>query len=151
AVVEAKRATRDAREGSRQAKLYADALEKKFGQRPVIYYSNGYTVWMWDDQRYPERVVQGFYTQEELQTLVQRRKTRRMLSTAAINTETGGRACQMGAWRAMGAASDSRHRGALLVLATGTGKTRTAAGAVEMLSKSGGVKRVLFLAVRRAL
>src|SRR5690606_1310288 len=151
AVVEAKRATRDAREGSRQAKLYADALEKKFGQRPVIYYSNGYTVWMWDDQRYPERVVQGFYTQEELQTLVQRRRTRKMLSTAAINTETAGRTYQMEALRAMGDSFDSGHRGALLVMATGTGKTRTAAAAVEMLSKSGWVKRVLFLADRNAL
>src|SRR5690606_2961652 len=151
AVVEAKRATRDAREGSRQAKLYADALEKKFGQRPVIYYSNGYTVWMWDDQRYPERVVQGFYTQEELQTLVQRRTTRKTLSTTAINTETAGRTYQMEALRAMGDTFDRGHRGALLVMATGTGKTRTAAAAVEMLSKAGWVKRVLFLADRNAL
>lgn len=151
AVIEAKRSARDPRVGGQQAKLYADALQRKFGQRPVIFYSNGYTVWLWDDMQYPEREVQGFYTREELQTLVQRRSLRQQVGTAAVNMEIAGRAYQIEALRAMGDAFDRGHRGALLVMATGTGKTRTAAAAVELLSKAGWVKRVLFLADRNAL
>ena len=69
-LVEAKRTKRDARVGQQQAKLYADCLEKQFGQRPVIFYSNGYEHWMWDDVRYPPRAVQGFYKKDELQLLI---------------------------------------------------------------------------------
>ena len=67
AVVEAKRTKRDARVGQQQAKLYADCLEKQFGQRPVIFYTNGYEHWLWDDASYPPRAVQGFYTKAELE------------------------------------------------------------------------------------
>jgi len=61
-LVEAKRTRRDARVGQQQAKLYADCLEQQFGQRPVIFYSNGYEHWLWDDASYPPRPVQGFRT-----------------------------------------------------------------------------------------
>jgi len=61
ALVEAKKTKRDARVGQQQAKLYADCLEAKFGQRPIIFYSNGYQHWMWDDLSHPPRAVQGFY------------------------------------------------------------------------------------------
>ena len=68
-MVEAKRTKRDARVGQQQAKLYADCLEKQFGQRPIIFYSNGYEHWIWDDQNYPPRSVQGFYAKDELERL----------------------------------------------------------------------------------
>jgi type I restriction enzyme R subunit len=71
ALVEAKRTRRDSRVGQQQAKLYADCLEAKFGQRPIIFYSNGYEHWIWDDASYPPRAVQGFFKKQELELLIQ--------------------------------------------------------------------------------
>ena len=85
AVVEAKRTTKSATEGQQQAKLYADCLEKMYGQRPVIFYSNGYEHWMWDDASYPPRSVQGFFKKPELELLVQRRGSRKKLAETVIN------------------------------------------------------------------
>ena len=76
-LVEAKRTRRDPREGRQQAKLYADCLEQEFGQRPAIFYTNGYETWLWDDERYPPRGVQGFHTKDELALLINRRMSRR--------------------------------------------------------------------------
>lgn len=83
--VEAKRTKRDPRVGQQQARLYADCLEARFGQRPVIFYSNGYERWIWDDLNYPPRSVQGFYAKDELERLIQRRSTRVPLCSAEIN------------------------------------------------------------------
>ena len=85
AVVEAKRTERDARVGQQQAKLYADCLERQFGQRPVIFYSNGYEHWLWDDASYPPRAVQGFYKKAELELLIQRRSSRKPLAARPID------------------------------------------------------------------
>jgi type I restriction enzyme, R subunit len=84
-LVEAKRTKREPRIGQQQAKLYADCLEKQFGQRPVIFYSNGYDHWIWDDVNYPPRSVQGFYKKTELELLIQRRAMRKSLGEAKIN------------------------------------------------------------------
>ena len=84
-LVEAKRTKCDARQGQQQAKLYADCLEAKFGQRPVIFYTNGYEHWIWDDASYPPRQVSGFYTQTELALLIQRRVSRLSLATVATD------------------------------------------------------------------
>ena len=84
-LIEAKRTKRSPQEGEHQAKLYADCLQAMFGQRPVIFYSNGYEHWIWDDRNYPPRQVQGFYKKAELELLIQRRTTRRTLQEASIN------------------------------------------------------------------
>lgn len=151
AVVEAKRTLRDARVGAHQAKLYADCLEQAFGQRPVIFYTNGFDACIWDDTQYPPREVFGFYTRDELQTLVNRRRSREPLSEAPINEAITDRYYQREAIRAVGEALENNHREALLVMATGTGKTRVAASIIDLLSKAGWIKRVLFLADRNAL
>jgi len=151
AVVEAKRTRRDAEEGRRQGKIYADILEQMHGQRPVIFYTNGYESYLWDDTHYPPRRVFGFYTKAELQTLLQRRTHRRDLRTEPLNASIAGRYYQTEALRAVAEALHRGQRAALLVMATGTGKTRTAAALVDLLSKAGWVKRVLFLADRTAL
>ncbi|MFI7059857.1 DEAD/DEAH box helicase family protein [Kribbella sp. NPDC050124] len=152
AVVEAKRTRKSAQVGQQQAKLYADCLEAQFGRRPVIFYTNGYEHWIWDDAAgYPPREVQGFYTRDELELMVQRRQTRQPLSGAAVNTETAGRAYQVRAIKAVGDAFDKKQREALLVMATGSGKTRTVIALVEQLMQANWVKRVLFLADRTAL
>lgn len=151
AVVEAKRTRRDADEGRQQGKLYADALEQMHGRRPVIFYTNGFETFIWDDTHYPPRRVHGFYTKDELQTLIQRRTGRRDLRLEPLNAGIAGRHYQTEALRAIGETFHRYQRGALLVMATGTGKTRTAAALVDLLSKAGWAKRVLFLADRTAL
>lgn len=151
AVIEAKRTKRDPRVGQHQAKLYADCLEKESGQRPVIFYSNGFRTWIWDDVNYAPREVFGFYTKDELQMLIQRRTSKKVLATQTINTTITERPYQHEAIRCITERLDVNHREALLVMATGAGKTRVSASIIDLLSKANWVKRVLFLADRNAL
>lgn len=152
ALVEAKRTRRDARAGQQQAKLYADCLEAQFGRRPVIFYTNGYEHWMWDDAAYPPRAVQGFRKKAELDLLIQRRRTRQPLGEAAINPEIAGRYYQTRAIRRIGEAFEKdRDRKTLVVMATGAGKTRTVIALCDLLMRCNWVKRALFLADRVAL
>jgi len=153
-LVEAKRTRVDARKGQQQAKLYADCLEARFGQRPVIFYSNGYEHWIWDDARYPPRQIGGFYKRDELELLIQRRTSRARLAETRINTAIAGhkRPYQQRAIRAITKSfEEDGLRKALLVMATGSGKTRTVIALVDLLMRAGWVKRVLFLADRIAL
>ncbi|MFI4854812.1 MAG: DEAD/DEAH box helicase family protein, partial [Phycisphaerales bacterium JB065] len=150
-VVEAKSSTRDPEQGRQQAKLYADCLEKMHGQRPVIFYTSGYTTWIWDDQSYPPRQVAGFYKKDELERLIRRREQRQKLDVAKINGSIVERYYQKRAIGNMfGQFTQSRRKG-LLVMATGTGKTRTAIALVDALQRAGWVKRALFLADRVSL
>lgn len=152
ALIEAKRTTRSPTEGQQQAKLYADCLEKAHGQRPVIFYSNGYEHWVWDDTTYPPREVQGFYKKDELELIVQRRRRRNPLAEAVIDSNIVERYYQTRAVRRVGEAFDrDRQRKALLVMATGSGKTRTVIALADVLMRSNWAKRVLFLADRVAL
>jgi type I restriction enzyme, R subunit len=151
AVVEAKRTRRDPTVGQHQAKCYADCLQKEYGQRPVIYYSNGFQTWMWDDTHYAPREVYGFYTKDELQMLIQRRVTRKPLAGQTINPAITDRYYQLEAIRKVGEALEKKQRDALLIMATGSGKTRVSASIIDLLSKANWVKRVLFLADRNAL
>ncbi len=151
AVVEAKRTTKDPRAGQQQAKLYADCLEKMKKQRPVIFYTNGYDTHIWDDQRYPPRRIHGFYKKEELMTLIQRRKTLKSISKARINRDIAGRYYQDKAIQQVAEHFEGKHRKALLVMATGSGKTRTVIALVDILLKNNWAKRILFLADRNAL
>ena len=152
AVVEAKRTTKSPEVGQKQAELYADCLEKRFGRRPVIFYTNGYEHRIWDDAGgYPPREIDGFYTAAELELLIQRRHTRIPLATTPVNSGIAGRPYQVRAIKAVGDAFDSKQREALLVMATGAGKTRTVIALVDLLQKANWVKRVLFLADRTAL
>lgn len=153
-IVEAKRTRKDARQGQQQAKLYADCLEKAYGQRPVIFYSNGYEHWIWDDTRSPPRRIGGFYKRDELELLIQRRTSRKTLAETKINTAIAGykRPYQQRAIRAIAKHFETDgERKALLVMATGSGKTRTVIALVDLLMRAGWVKRVLFLADRVAL
>jgi type I restriction enzyme, R subunit len=151
-LVEAKRTRHSPQKGQQQGKLYADCIEKKFGQRPVIFYTNGYEHWMWDDVQHPPRQVSGFYTHDELELLLQRRLTRQVLSSQTVNPAIVERYYQTRAVRKVAERfEDDRQRKALLVMATGAGKTRTVIALCEMLMKAGWAKRVLFLADRVAL
>ncbi len=108
-LIEAKRTKRSPQEGEHQAKLYADCLQAMFGQRPVIFYSNGYEHWIWDDRNYPPRQVQGFYKKAELELLIQRRTTRRSLQDASINDTIVERFYQTRAIRKIGESFEKDH------------------------------------------
>ncbi|MFI7744177.1 DEAD/DEAH box helicase family protein [Kocuria rhizosphaericola] len=152
AVLEAKRSSKDPHAGQQQAKYYADCLERAYGQRPTIYYSNGYRHWLWEDTIYPEREVLGFHTRDELQLMVDRRSSRKPLAEAPIPAGIADRPYQQEAIRAVAEVFDTdKRRRALLVMATGTGKTRTVVALAQLLSENRWVKRVLFLADRNAL
>ena len=151
-LVEAKRTKRDPREGQHQAKLYAECLEAKFGVRPIIFFTNGYEHYIWDDQQYPPRQVQGFYTQDELELLIQRRTSRKPLQKAEINEKIVERYYQTRAIRRVAETFEKDHmRRALLVMATGSGKTRTVIALSDLLMRCNWAKRILFLADRTAL
>jgi type I restriction enzyme R subunit len=160
ALIEAKRTTKDVEIGKHQATLYANCLEKMHGQRPIIFYTNGYETKIWEDTFYSSpRRVYGFYTKEELQWLIQKRSTIKDLRKATINTAIVNRPYQFEAINRVAETfvTDGTNgicgnkRRALLVMATGSGKTRTAAAMVDVLFKNNWVKRVLFLADRNAL
>lgn len=151
AVVEAKRTSVDIYQGKQQAKLYADCIENLHGQRPIIFFTNGFDTRLWDDTEYPERQVAGFYTKQDLEVLMTRRTFRRPLIQMEINDDITNRPYQKEAIVNVCEAISGKERKALLVMATGSGKTRTAISIVDVLVRHNWVKNVLFLADRKTL
>lgn len=151
-LIEAKRTSRDPIDGQHQASLYADALQAEHGRRPVIFTSNGYEHRIWDDCQYPPREVQGFYKEDEIDALVKQRTNKESILAAEINEEIINRPYQVRALREIARTFEEENaRKALLVMATGTGKTRTAVALSDVLERSSWARRVLFLADRREL
>ena len=152
AVVEAKKTSVDTREGSHQAKLYADCLQNQYGQRPLIFTTNGFEINFTNDaEGFPERPVSGMFTKDEMQLMVDRRTSKKPLTSVQINDNISNRYYQKEAIMAVCDAVMSKHRKMLLVMATGSGKTRTAISIVDVLMKHNYVKNILFLADRKAL
>ena len=151
AVVEAKRTTADPAVGRQQAKLYADCLEAMHGQRPIIFCTNGYETHLWDDRTYAPRAVAGFHKKDELASLLHRRAHREPLDVTRVRNAIAGRYYQKRAIRSIGEQFAQARRKALLVMATGSGKTRVAIALVDLLQRAGWVKRALFLADRVSL
>ena len=151
AVIEAKRTSKDPNIGRKQAVLYADCLERKFGRRPMMFTSNGFETYFWDDMSSPQRKVSGFFTKSDLEKLMNRRETRKKLGTIPIDDRITDRYYQKEAIRAVCEHIEEGFRKALLVMATGTGKTRTASSLTDVLSRGGYVTNILFLADRTAL
>ena len=147
-LVEAKRTMRDAKIGREQAELYANCLEKRFGQRPIMFYSNGYEHYIWDDKNYPPRKVSGFYSKEDLQRLINRRTSQKDLINIEINKDIAGRPYQERCIKSVCENFQKKNRKSLLVMATGTGKTRVAISIVDILTRYNWAKRILFLADR---
>ena len=152
AVVEAKKASKDSISGSQQAKLYADCLQNKYNQRPLIFTTNGFESYYTNDAcGYPRREVSGFFKQEELQLEVDRRKSRISLEKIVIKDEITNRPYQKEAVTAVCDAIMKKHRKMLIVQATGSGKTRVSISIVDVLRRHNYVKNILFLADRTAL
>lgn len=151
AILEAKRTCKDVASGRQQAKLYADILEKKFGRRPVIFLSNGFDTRI-TDNIYPERKVAAIYSKRDLEKLLNLQKTRSSLKYITVDKNIAGRYYQIGAIKAVCDSFDEKNRRkALLVMATGSGKTRTVIALCDVLLQRGWIKNILFLADRNSL
>lgn len=150
AVVEAKRTSKDPNVGKQQAKLYADCIEQMHGQRPVIFYTNGFETYIWH-QPYPPRRVSGFYNNADLKLVIDRLTMKRELKNVEINDDITNRYYQKESILAVCEALERNQRKTLLVMATGSGKTRTAISIVDVLSRHNWVKNILFLADRKTL
>ena len=151
AVVEAKKACKDPNTGRTQAKLYADCLELRFGQRPVMFTTNGFDTFFWDDKGGPQRKVSRIFSKTDLERIIERRTSRLPLESITISNAITDRYYQQAAIRSVCEEISRGVRKHLLVMATGTGKTRTAASLVDVLSRGHHITNVLFLADRTAL
>lgn len=152
AVIEAKKTSRDLRAGQKQAKDYAEALERDYGQRPVIFCTNGFELDIWDDAKgeVPRRIF-GFYSKDSLEYCHWRTSKRGKLSESGPDEEIVNRLYQLEAITRVCERFEAKRRKALIVQATGTGKTRVAIALTELLLRSHWIKRVLFLCDRREL
>ena len=151
AVIEAKRTCVDVSKARQQAKLYADLLEKKYHRRPVIFLTNGFETRI-DDGAYPERKVATIYSKRDLEKLFNLRTMRTSLKNVMVDKQIAGRYYQESAIKAVCDSFDRRNRRkALLVMATGSGKTRTVIALCDVLLQHGWVKNILFLADRNSL
>lgn len=151
AVIEAKRTCKDVAVGRQQAKLYADLLEKKYGRRPVIFLTNGFDTRI-TDNLYPERKCAAIYSKRDLEKLFNLQTMRTSLKHISVDQNIAGRYYQEAAIKAVCDSFDKRNRRkALLVMATGSGKTRTVIALTKVLLEHGWVKNVLFLADRNSL
>ena len=151
AVIEAKRACTDVAKGRQQAKLYADLLEAQYNRRPVVFLTNGFETRIIDNQ-YPERKIAVIYSKRDLEKLFNLQTMKTSLNHISVDKNIAGRYYQEGAIRAVCDAFDKRNRRkALLVMATGSGKTRTVIALCKVLLDAGWVKNILFLADRNSL
>ena len=152
AVIEAKRTCVDVAKGRQQAKLYADLLEQKYGRRPIIFLSNGFDTRIFDDKHYPERKVASIYSKRDLEKLFNLHTMRTSLKNVTVDENIAGRYYQESAIKSVcDAFGKKNRRKALLVMATGSGKTRTVIALCKVLLDHGWVKNILFLADRNSL
>lgn len=150
AVIEAKRTCKDPAVGRQQAKLYADLLEKQHGRRPVVFLTNGFDTRI-EDNIYPERKVASIYSKRDLEKLFNLHSMRTSLKNISVDKNIAGRYYQEGAVKAVCDSFEHNRRKALLVMATGSGKTRTVISLCDVLLQHGWVKNILFLADRNSL
>jgi len=152
AVIEAKKTSVDAEIGKEQARNYAEKIQKtNGGPMPFVFYTNGYDIFFWDTERYPPRKVFGFPTIVDLERMQFLRNNSKILSSELINNDIAGRPYQIQAIRSVLERIEKKHRKFLLVMATGTGKTRTCMGFLDVLMRSNWAQKVLFLVDRIAL
>ncbi len=152
AVVEAKRTSKDAALGREQAKQYCYSIQKQIGgELPFCFYTNGLETYLWDLGNAPPRKVVGFPTRDDLERFAYIRRNRQPLTHEFINTSIAGRDYQIRAIRSVLEGIEQKKREFLLVMATGTGKTRTCIAMVDALMRAGYAEKVLFLVDRIAL
>jgi type I restriction enzyme R subunit len=152
AVIEAKRTSRDPRVGKQQVLEYVEELEKKQSFRPFAFMSNGDDTFFWDSENTAERHIAGFFSRKNLERLLHLKLNRKPLNSIQIKESIVNRSYQTEAIRRIAEAFDiKKKRKALLVMATGTGKTRTAMALIDVLLKANAAQKILFLADRDSL
>ncbi len=152
AVVEAKKSSKDAEIGREQAKQYCLNIQLQTeGELPFCFYTNGHEIFFWNIGEAPPQRVHGFPTRQDLERLLYIRKHKKPLTDELINTAIAGRDYQLQAIRSVMEGIAKGRRQFLLVMATGTGKTRTCIALVDALMRAGCVQRVLFLVDRITL
>lgn len=152
AIVEAKKTSKDARIGQEQARQYAENIQKNSGKdMPFVFYTNGNDIYFWNTEKYPPHKVYGFPTKKDLERMLFLQKNEKPLSQELINKDIAGRPYQIEAIRSVFENLDKGKRKSLLVMATGTGKTRTCAAMIDALTRANKVQKVLFLVDRIAL
>ena len=152
AVVEAKKTSRDARVGQEQARQYAENIQKNSNRdMPFVFYTNGYDIYFWDTKKYPPRKVYGFPTKNDLKRMLFLQNNEKPLSQELIDRDISGRPYQIGSIRSVFENLDKGHKKSLLVMATGTGKTRTCVSMIDVLMRTNHVQKILFLVDRVAL
>src|ERR1035437_6130782 len=151
-VVEAKRSSKTAELGREQAKQYCNNIQERHGgELPFCFYTNGHEIFLWNLGEAPPQKVHGFPTRQDLERLLFIRKHKKTLTDELINTAIAGRDFQLQAIRSVMEGIEKNRRLFLLVMATGTGKTRTCIALIDALMRAGHVQRVLFLVDRIAL
>jgi len=153
AVVEAKKTSVNAEVGKEQARNYAEKIQKSYsgGPMPFVFYTNGYDIFFWDTDRYPPRKIFGFPTIADFERMMFLRENSKVLSSGRIDPNIAGRPYQIQAIRSVLERVEKKYRKFLLVMATGTGKTRTCMGLLDVLMRSNWAQKVLFLVDRIAL
>ena len=151
AVVEAKKSSKDAALGREQAKQYCYNIQQQGSELPFCFYTNGHDIYFWNLENYPPRKVVGFPTRDDLERFQYIRRNKRSLTQELINTDIAGRDYQIRAIRSVLEGIEQKRRNFLLVMATGTGKTRTCIALGDPLMRASHAERVLFLVDRIAL
>jgi type I restriction enzyme, R subunit len=152
AVIEAKRTSRDARVGKQQVLEYVTKIEKKQSFRPFAFFANGDDVFFWDSEHYAERHVAGFFSRDNLERLLFLKQHRKPLDSVKIKSSIIDRSYQTEAVRRVSETIEKKKkRNALIIMATGTGKTRTIMGLIDLFLRAHAAQKVLFLADRDAL
>ena len=151
AVIEAKKTSVSAKMGKNQGEIYANCIQNMQGFRPIIFYTNGFETYLWDDTIAPPRPVSGIFHRRDLDKMIERRYNRKPLKTIKIDESITNRPYQLRAVTKCCENYEKGDRNCLLIMATGTGKTRTAASVVDVLTRGEHITTVLFLADRKAL
>lgn len=151
AIIEAKRTSKDPIVGQKQAEQYADDIKAQTGKDVFIFLSNGYDIWFWDRERYPMRQVKGFHSQKDLERMDYQIQSGKIEYDIEVNTDIVDRAKSIEVTKRVVEHIRKGHRKALIVMATGTGKTRVAMAIIDQLMREGRVQKVLFLADRKEL
>jgi type I restriction enzyme, R subunit len=152
AVIEVKKTVEHPEKGQTQARLYAEGFAKQNGQHPIIFFTNGFDIWVWDDQqKYPPRKIFAFYSKDSLEYLLYQRKNKKALNSVEINSTIVERPFAHESIKRVAERFEKNHRKALIVQATGTGKTRVAIALSDLLVRANWAKRILFLCDRREL
>jgi type I restriction enzyme, R subunit len=151
AIVEAKRTSRDPIEGKQQAEDYAEGIKRETGRDPFVFMTNGYEIWYWNVKKYAPVMVHGFFTRDDLERIRFQNDNRKNLHAIPINPSIADRDYQLEALKRVYDGLDKNRKKFLLVMATGTGKTRTAMALIDVMMKAGWAQKVLFLVDREAL